>query len=77
MGALVGCIVIAFVLLFVVDAIHKAAGASAYQADARYWRKAYETLVAQTGRDLNDGLGIDPRSRKAASQPPEPQEQPR
>jgi len=30
---------------------------------AKYWRKAYETLVAQTGRDLNDGLGIDPRKK--------------
>jgi hypothetical protein len=28
---------------------------------ARYWRNAYETLVTQTGRDLNDGLGHDPR----------------
>lgn len=27
-----------------------------------YWRTAYETLVKQTGRDLNDGLGCDPRS---------------
>ncbi len=31
--------------------------------DNAYWRKAYETLVAQTGRDLNDGLGIDPRRK--------------
>lgn len=30
-------------------------------SDAAYWRKAYEDLVDQTGRDLNDGLGIDPR----------------
>ena len=29
-----------------------------------YWRRAYETLVKETGRDLNDGLGRDPRSRK-------------
>jgi hypothetical protein len=29
--------------------------------DAAYWRKAYEDLVDQTGRDLNDGLGRDPR----------------
>lgn len=29
--------------------------------DADYWRKAYEDLVDQTGRDLNDGLGVDPR----------------
>lgn len=36
--------------------------------DAVYWRNAYETLVKQTGRDLNDGLGIDPRSRKAVRQ---------
>lgn len=26
-----------------------------------YWRRAYEELVSQTGRDLNDGLGADPR----------------
>jgi hypothetical protein len=31
--------------------------------DAAYWRKAYEDLVDQTGRDLNDGLGIDPRRK--------------
>lgn len=30
-------------------------------ADGRYWKGAYENLVAQTGRDLNDGLGKDPR----------------
>jgi hypothetical protein len=29
-----------------------------------YWRRAYENLVAQTGRDLNDGLGLDPRKVK-------------
>ena len=29
--------------------------------NAAYWRNAYETLVKQTGRDLNDGLGRDPR----------------
>lgn len=28
---------------------------------ALYWRNAYEELVRQTGRDLNDGLGPDPR----------------
>lgn len=33
--------------------------------DASYWRTAYETLVKQTGRDLNDGLGIDPRIKKS------------
>lgn len=32
--------------------------------DALYWRNAYEELVKQTGRDLNDGLGRDPRSLK-------------
>lgn len=26
--------------------------------DARYWRAAYEDLVRQTGRDLNDGHGV-------------------
>lgn len=31
------------------------------ESRAAYWRNAYETLVAQTGRDLNDGYGIDPR----------------
>jgi hypothetical protein len=30
-------------------------------ADAQYWRRAYEDLVHQTGRDLNDGFGVDPR----------------
>lgn len=34
-------------------------------AKAVYWRLAYEELVRQTGRDLNDGLGIDPRKQKA------------
>jgi len=29
--------------------------------DRAYWRKSYEDLVLQTGRDLNDGLGPDPR----------------
>lgn len=29
--------------------------------DTAYWRMAYEQLVEQTGRDLNDGLGPDPR----------------
>lgn len=29
-----------------------------------YWREAYEALVRQTGRDLNDGLGADPRRIK-------------
>ncbi len=32
-----------------------------FENAALYWRKAYETLVAQTGRDINDGYGIDPR----------------
>lgn len=32
--------------------------------DRNYWRNAYEELVKQTGRDLNDGLGRDPRSAK-------------
>jgi hypothetical protein len=31
--------------------------------DRDMWRAAYEALVAQTGRDLNDGWGIDPRKR--------------
>lgn len=34
-----------------------------YGHDAVYWRKSYEDLVKQTGRDLNDGLGLDPRKR--------------
>lgn len=29
--------------------------------NVRYWRNAYEELVKQTGRDLNDGYGVDPR----------------
>lgn len=29
--------------------------------DVTYWRAAYEELVRQTGRDLNDGFGVDPR----------------
>lgn len=29
--------------------------------ELQHWRKAYEDLVKQTGRDLNDGLGLDPR----------------
>lgn len=49
-------------------------------SDAAYWRKAYEDLVDQTGRDLNDGLGIDPRradrpatsGRSALSRSPAP-----
>lgn len=35
---------------------------------AAYWRNAYEELVRQTGRDLNDGYGVDPikaRDRQA------------
>lgn len=32
------------------------------QNSASYWREAYETLVSQTGRNLNDGLGVDPRT---------------
>ncbi len=35
---------------------------------AAYWRNAYEALVKQTGRDLNDGLGVDPRRRAALGQ---------
>lgn len=38
--------------------------------DAAYWRNAYETLVKQTGRDLNDGLGLDPR--RAVVEGPKP-----
>lgn len=32
--------------------------------DSTYWRNAYEELARQTGRDLNDGLGLDPRKAK-------------
>ena len=32
--------------------------------DAGYWRRSYEELVKQTGRDLNDGLGLDPRVKR-------------
>lgn len=38
--------------------------------DAAYWRNAYETLVKQTGRDLNDGLGLDPRKTASPSKGP-------
>lgn len=33
-------------------------------SDARDWRRAYELLVEQTGRDLNDGYGVDPRKHR-------------
>lgn len=36
-------------------------------ASALYWRDAYEKLVQQTGRDLNDGLGRDPRTLAASN----------
>ena len=64
MGSLAGCIIIALALSFVVEAINKASNADRYKADAAYWRKSYETLVDQSGRDVNDGLGRDPRSLK-------------
>lgn len=35
------------------------------KSDAMYWRTAYEELVRQTGRDLNDGFGVDPRRTHA------------
>ena len=38
--------------------------------NAGYWRGAYETLVRKTGRDLNDGLGLDPRSHAARKDRP-------
>ncbi len=50
---------------------HNAARAAGAVRDAAYWRNAYEELVKQTGRDLNDGLGLDPRSY-AAKQRPKP-----
>lgn len=34
--------------------------------EALYWREAYETLVRQTGRDINDGFGIDSRRANPA-----------
>lgn len=64
MAALCGCIIIAIMLGYVVDAINRASGSRQHQADAAYWRKAYEDLVKQSGRDLNDGLGFDKRSMK-------------
>ncbi len=42
-------------------AIRRGEAAERQARDAAYWRNAYETLVKQTGRDLNDGLGLDPR----------------
>jgi hypothetical protein len=43
--------------------------AQAAARDANYWRNAYEELVRQTGRDLNDGLGVDPRKSQAPALP--------
>lgn len=42
--------------------------------DALYWKRAYELLVWQTGRDLNDGYGRDPRREPPApfARGPEP-----
>ncbi len=65
MAALAGCIIIALMLGSVIEAIDRASGAKKHKADAAYWRKAYETLVDQSGRDVNDGLGFDARSKKA------------
>jgi hypothetical protein len=65
MTTLAGCIIIALALGFVVEAINRASQSGKHQADAAYWRNAYETLVKQSGRDLNDGLGRDERSLKA------------
>ena len=31
------------------------------QWELDYWKNAYELLVKQTGRDVNDGYGLDPR----------------
>lgn len=45
-------------------AIRAGERAMASESTAAYWRNAYEELVKQTGRDLNDGLGRDPRSTK-------------
>lgn len=42
---------------------HQLQTAQGQARDAAYWRKSYEDLVKQTGRDLNDGLGIDPRTK--------------
>lgn len=58
MGALAGCIIIALALGFVVEAIDRASGAEKLRADAAYWRNAYETLVNQSGRDVNDGSAV-------------------
>lgn len=64
MATLAGCIIIALALSFVVDAIDRASEVRKHRVDAAYWRNAYETLVNQSGRDVNDGLGRDKRSLK-------------
>lgn len=49
------------------------------KSDVRYWRSAYEELVRQTGRDLNDGYGLckcRPVPSVFASAPPPPAEAP-
>lgn len=37
-----------------------------------YWREAYEALVRQTGRDLNDGRGVCQCGRETARRNKEP-----
>lgn len=44
--------------------VRRHAKATRAGVDAAYWRNAYEALVKQTGRDLNDGLGLDPRVKR-------------
>jgi hypothetical protein len=64
MATFAGCIIIALALSCVVAAIDRASEVRKHRADAAYWRNAYETLVKQSGRDVNDGLGRDNRSLK-------------
>lgn len=42
--------------------------------DRDYWRSAYRTLRESTGRDINDGLGLDPRRTPPVALPAHPYE---
>ena len=63
-----GSIVLVIIALAILDTVRDRIGIKKLKNDVRYWRQAYEVLVAQTGRDLNDGLGRDPRSMKGRKQ---------
>jgi hypothetical protein len=57
-------------LLAVRDALMGLSDAPKLKRDVLYWRRSYEELVEQTGRDLNDGYGRDPRKPKAEGEKP-------